>query len=482
MKSLMLKLFGGPMVHGHRTVSSVKIGVAFIIVVLVGGWVMFNKTKVVATLTPGDTIQVHFAREYRLFPYVSKVKVSYVPVGVVTDSEELDDRTSMIDIKIDKGVKERLGSAPVAVIRPTTLLGGNYFLDLIPGGDKGAFTGDLIPTERTRLPVELDAITRALQPNALAGLQGTVRKLDETLAGGGRAALQRLVADAPGSLEPTSEVVQALRGTNPERDLANVVDGLENTARELSQPPGRTEAIIKDLAATSAAFGRRSPEFAATLGRLPSALRETDAGLKRLNTTLDILEDTAADIRPTAQELEPTLDRLDPVLERARPVIAELRDVVEDLRPVVEDLRPVSTDLTEVFDDLDGPVVDRVNGPIRDMLYSPFKGTGRYINTQTDKPIFQEVVYALNNLDRANMVDNNASAISFQPGPIPEPFENVIQNDGRPRVESLLQSGASPLKPNPPVQVPPSGQGPSDSGPGDLPLLGDISSSGKAGR
>ena len=53
-----------------------------------------------------------------------------------------------------------------AAIRPTTLLGGNYYLELEPGGDRGPLRGD-IPLALTELPVELDKVALALQPDLL---------------------------------------------------------------------------------------------------------------------------------------------------------------------------------------------------------------------------------------------------------------------------------------------------------------------------
>ena len=46
MRNVLWKLFGGPTVHGHRTVSSVKIGAAFLVLAVLVGWASFNKIMV----------------------------------------------------------------------------------------------------------------------------------------------------------------------------------------------------------------------------------------------------------------------------------------------------------------------------------------------------------------------------------------------------------------------------------------------------
>jgi len=465
VKTIFWKLVGGPVVHGHRTVSSIKLGVLFVIFSLAIGWASFNKVQIREFFTPSRTIKVHFAANNVIIPYYSKAKVNFVPVGLVTGLDKLGDGTAMVTIEVSPDIPGKLGTAPTAVLRPTTILGGYYFVDLAPGGDPGEFTAGTIPLERTKLPVELDKLLRAFQPNALEGLRGLVKESDETLAGGGREALQRLVSDSPGSLKPTGEVLDALRGTRPNRDLTDFVEGFESTARVLTDRPGQLRAIAVNLAVISAAFGEHSAEFSEALEELPGTLTSADRGLRRLNTTLDTLRDTASDIRPSAQHLGRTLDRLDPVLAHARPVVRDLRHVIHEARPLLEDLVPVVRKLTDVFDDLSGPVLDRVNGPIKDLILGTYQGSGPYVQTRTDKPVFQELAYMAANLDRATFMDRTGGAIDFQPMPEPEVSEHALANNGPPRFETLQRSLTDPQRINPPLQV-----GPQPPHPGAKPL------------
>lgn len=467
MKKFFMKLFGGPVVHGHQTVSAWKLGVGFLVGVLILGWAVFSKAQITTWLTPGESIQVNFASDYRLRPYFSKAKIAFVPVGMVTDVEKADDGSSIVTVKLYGDARDRLGSAPAAVIRPTTMLGGNYFLDLEPGGDKGRFEGDMIPKERAKLPVELDKIIGTFQPDALQGMRGTLSKFDQTLGGGGRDALVRLFNDAPGALKPSGQVLTALQGRNPD-DLTKVVDGFEVMARELAEPKGRLDAISTDLATLSTVLGRNGGNLTATLDDLPASLDSADRGLRRLNTTLDTLEDTADDVRPSVQELEKTLDRLDPVLDRAQPVVDDLRDALKDARPLVHKLVPDARELTDILHDLN-PALDRVNGPIADLILNPYKGKGPYYQTATDKPIYKELGYAVAVLDRATMQNKNGSGLPFQAAVVPEFQEGLVANDGRPRSEATMNTLTDPFRINPPIQSP--GEPPSPN-PGLFPFLG----------
>jgi phospholipid/cholesterol/gamma-HCH transport system substrate-binding protein len=480
MKKFLLRIFGGPEVHGHRTVSTWKLGLGFLVGVLVVGVAVFNKAQITTWLTPGESIKVHFASDYRLRPYFSQAKIAFVPVGMVTGDEELDDHTSLVTVKLYGDSKSRLGNDPTSTIRPTTLLGGNYFLDLKPGGDLSQpYTEDEIPVNRTHLPVELDKIIDTFQPNALAGMRGTITEFDQTLSGGGRAALQRLASDAPSSLTPTADVLDAARGKNPETDLTDVVSGLESTSQQLSQPPGRLDGIIHNLAITSEVFGRHSGDFSTTLDELPDALDSAQHGLHRLNTTLDVLDDTADDIRPEAKELDHTLGHIRPILHRAVPVVRDLKDLLHDARPLVHQLDPDVRGLRDVVQDFRGPVLDRVNGPISQLLLNPYHGTGPYAQSTTDKPVFQEVVYALATLDRATKQNANGSEIAFQADPTHlEPTEGVVANNGQPRSETLQRTLVDPNRISPAIQAP--GESP-HSAP-DKPLANPLLPNGLGGN
>jgi phospholipid/cholesterol/gamma-HCH transport system substrate-binding protein len=430
-------------------------------------------------LTPGSTIKVHFASDYRLRPYYSKAKIAFVPVGMVTGVHEQPDRTAVIDVKLFSDNRDKLGSEPSAVIRPTTLLGGNYFVDLVPGGAPGRFQGPEIPVQRTQLPVELDKFAQAFQPDALAGAVGFIDRFDATLQGGTNDAFHRLFHDAPASLKPTAAVLDALRGTHPETDLTDFVVAFEDWTRQGTKVPGQLDSTITNLQKFSTSLGTQTQAFSATIDALPDALRSARVGLVRLNTTLDVLEDSADDIRPEARELNEALKHINPVLRRARPVIHDLREVVEDAKPLVRKLVPDVRELDRVVNDFKGAPLNRFNGPISRLILNRYKGSGPYAQTSTDKKIYQELAYAVADLDRATMMDHNGSAISFNAGATFEP-DGLVQGDGQPRNETLQRTFADPNRIYPPIQAP--GE-PSDAQrKASIPFLGGAASSGKEGR
>lgn len=385
-------------------------------ILMVASAALFSKDALATQLDGGDTIKVHFPQTYKLRANISRVKVGFVPVGRVSGVDRADDGSAIVSVKVDPDVLAHLGSAPSAVIRPTTVLGGSYFVELAPGGEEGAFRGE-IPASRTSAPVELDKVVQALQPAALQGLQSGIGNLKETLDPQGEAALARLMETAPGTLKPAAQVLNAAQGTRPNRDVTDIVSGLDATAEALTARPGQLDRIVTNLALTAGTLASQDDALASALQRMPRTLDNTRVGLKNLDGSLQTLRSVSNDARPVAVQLGKTLDVLTPVLAHARPVIGDLRYVAQEARPLLTDLVPAAASGRGVVDDVRGPVIDRANGPILKWLHAPYSGKGPYAKTSSKKAMYEEITFALVNVDRASsLVDGNGHAIAFQPG------------------------------------------------------------------
>lgn len=399
-----------------RRISPVKLGVGFLVVAILSGIALFQKDRIVTTLTPGESIQADFARDYRLEPFHTKVKVAGVPVGVVTSVVRQPDGTAGVTLKVDDGIPEKIGALPAAVIRPNTLLGGNYSVELLPGGGPGRIKGT-IPTQRTKTPVELDRVAAALQPPALQGLRSSVGNLDSTLRQNGQQQLKNLVRDAPATLGPAGDVVDAARGTQPNQDLPKLVSGLESTSRVLSEKQGQLDGTVRDLNTASATLGRQSEPIAETVHNLPQTLSTARVGLDRLSGSLSELQSTAGPARPAVRKLDAVLTRADPVLAKARPVVGDLRGVLHDAQPTVQELEPTVDQGTGVLNDVRGPVLDRIHGPVMQTVLSPYRGSGPYQGSGANRPLYQELAYMISNLDSTSkMTDRNGASVAFEPG------------------------------------------------------------------
>ncbi len=414
----VIKRVGGRM-RGKRRVTNLTLGIVFIVVALAAGVALFSKTRIETALRSGDMIKVDLAQDYKLQPYTTQAKISGIPIGVVTSVKKAVDGSAIVSIKVNKDVPAKLRTVPSAVVRPTTLLGGRYYIDLVPGGEPGVFSGE-IPRTRTQLPVELDKVLSALQPSTLSATRKTLDEFDATLNTSSRAAIDQLVADAPSTLRPAAVVANALLGTRPASDLTQLVKGLESTAAGLTSQQGELQSIIDNLATTSTVLGQRAQDLSTTLAELPSTLDATNAGLQSLDKTLRTLRDTAGPAIPVADQLSALLKHADPAIARARPLVDNLNQLLTDARPLVQQLVPTSQVLTTVLNDVRGPVLDRVSHPIMNTLLSPYHGSGVYNGTGNDTPFYKELAYMLADLDRASSnTDANGASIAFEPGVAP---------------------------------------------------------------
>lgn len=400
--------------HRFERFSSPRVGVVVITLLMVFGVTLFQKTQIQTFLSPGDDIKVAFARDYQLRSHVTRVKVAGVPVGIVTEVEHKEDGTAVATLHLEKGITKKLRKDPSAAIRPTTLLGGNYYVELAPGGDPGEV--DAIGVDRTTTPVELDRVLETLKPEARQSTQRTIRRLDATLDKDGQAAVHGLIDDAPDTLRPLGVTLSAARGEKP-ADLRKLVASLDDTARTLNQDQGSLDSALAGLAEVSGTLAASSPDVAEAVEDLPQTLRTTRAGLGALDHTLTELRDVSDDALPTARRLSSTLRALNPALRELKPVLADLRPALADLRPLMDDLVPSAIDATTILDDVDGKPIDRIKGPIVDRINSGFTGKGMYKDGGNDTVFYKEFgdfIAGMNNAGK--MTDRNGSTIHFQPG------------------------------------------------------------------
>lgn len=393
----------------RRRLSQIQLGMVLSLLVLGVGAVLFQKQHLLTSLKPGQVLKADFQRDYRLRPYISKVKVAGVVVGVVTKAEQLPSGAAQISMKLNNGTMNKIGSSPSASIRPATLLGGNYYIDVVPGGDRGSKPHGVIPVARTTYPVELDTVLTTLRAPQRKAIQVVTKGLDQALAAGGTSALQDLTKTAPAPLRDTATVLTALQGTQPQTDLAKLVPGLESTAKELSRRPGELGSTVQHLSTISATLAARAAAVNEALAAAPDTLDSTRQGLADLSSTLDSLDRTAAVAGPSIARLGTFLDHAQPALVSLRPVVASLRPLMTDLRATTAQLVPAVPSSQNVIDDLSGPVIARVKGPILHAVIDRYRDNIAF---------YQAFAYTMAGMNSTSMTsDPNGHEIDFQPGP-----------------------------------------------------------------
>ena len=375
-------------------------GALVLVLFLLVGWAAFEKSKIDTWFSFGDqSLAAEFQNRAKLIgddlTYDHVVKMNGVVVGKVTTIDQTDHGTMIAHMIVNPGIREKLGSTPSAFIIPTLVTDGVQYVGLETGGDPGqTFNGDLIPLERTRMPVYLDDVLKSVSSKqAIHGLQTFIGQSDATFRQGGSDAIRALVTDAPATLRPAGVVLNAVRGTQPDSDLTKLVEGFESFSQALNQQQGQWSSTVRSLGLTTQALAAGSRPLSDFVASAPDTLRVSRAGLADLRPALHKLKDTSEDFRPSARKLDDFLQDFRPVIHRARPVIHDLRDVLEDARPLLKRLVPTADTGTRVVDDVKGRVFDRVNGPIRDRLYAPYVGKNEFKGDDVPYPLYKEVGY-----------------------------------------------------------------------------------------
>jgi phospholipid/cholesterol/gamma-HCH transport system substrate-binding protein len=372
----------------------VLLGAVLLVLVLVALFSVYQKEKIGTWLASGSEVKADFARSYRLVPNKSDVKMAGVVVGTVTDVQKGPNGTSEVSMKVDDDAAQKLGSAPSATIRPTTLLGGRYYLEVQQGGSPQHYDGDTIPVSRTHIPVELDQILAAIPTNARDSIQKTTKLTDEALSNGAGKSLGDVLDHSPDTLRPAGTVLKSAQGSRPDHDLWQLVPNLNTAAVALTEQRGQLGHVLDALRKTSGALSNSRTALTSTIGDLPDTLTQTNTGLRALGGSLDRLNATAVAARPAVQQLDPVLAKAEPVLSEARPLVGELRPVLREARPMVDELVPTAKDASTTLAEVKGPVMNRISGPVTKMVMSPWKGAGAYEGDGGNGHLFyQEVGY-----------------------------------------------------------------------------------------
>lgn len=406
----------GPPKSPHRR--HLVLGVSMIVALVVAAVVVVNKSALIVALRPGETVSAVFARNDGMEVGQTAVKIAGAAVGTVSGVSAGPGSTTVVSMKLDDGTLAKLGSAPTAAVRPVTLLGGRYYVQISPGGTPGTYRGGPIPLTRTTVPVDLDQVLQALQPQARTGLRSTVGDLNGALSQGGSTALRSLAADAPGTLGPAGDVLNAALGANPGSDLPALVTNLDRISVALTRNSGQLGSLLDGLRGTTASLAAQSGPLSRTVADLPRTLASARAGLADLGVTLDKLDATAPRLMPMAGSLDAALARLNDALTTGRPVISALRPVLADARPTVARLVPTSALATSVLDDVRGPVLSRLNGPVVSALDAKWSGTGDFAGDGgTGRTLYQELGVLAARFDNlSKYYDRNGPFANLQAG------------------------------------------------------------------
>jgi phospholipid/cholesterol/gamma-HCH transport system substrate-binding protein len=332
----------------NRRLSNVQIGLIAIVLTFVGFYLAF--TKSIPFAGHGYQLKAVFADAQNIRAK-SPVRISGVNVGEVSDIQHLTDANgdgedaAVVTMDIKDSARPIRQDATLQ-LRPRLFLEGNLFVDLHPGspGAPELKSGSVVPQDQTSQSVQFDEVLTSLQAPVRQDLQIFLKEFGGALDKyGGAQGFQESFRTSPAAYRYTSEVNQALLGTQP-GDLAGFISNFDVVARELNQNSTHLQGLISNLNTVSGAFAADQASLRDAIIELPQVLAVGRPTLAKLNRDFPPLRAFAREALPGTKAANQALDYANPWIGQLRQLVSkpELRGLIKDLGPTIPDLAALS--------------------------------------------------------------------------------------------------------------------------------------------
>jgi len=314
----------------------------------------------------------------------SPVRIAGVNVGKVTSVEHLaSGDEALVDEEATEGEDEATPPTATVVtmeldesalplhtdatmkLRPRLFLEGNLFVDLKPGSPNApeADDGYVFPANQTQVAVQLDQVLTTLQADVRTDLQILLDEFGAALdKHGGSKGLRELFRSSPGAFRYTSQVNEALLGTEP-RDLSDLVVNLDSTVEALGRNETELQDLVTNLHTVLGSFAAESDALEEGIALLPQVLEEGEPALASLNASFPAVRAFAREALPGVRSTPAMLDATTPFLHQLRGLVSEqeLGGLVADLRPAIPSLTRMTRRTTALLRDEVRPLASCVN-------------------------------------------------------------------------------------------------------------------------
>jgi phospholipid/cholesterol/gamma-HCH transport system substrate-binding protein len=333
----------------NRRLSNFQIGLIAIVLVVFAFYLAF--TKSVPLISGGGyTLKAVFGDAQNIRAK-SPVRISGVNVGTVTDVQHLTDSSgrgedaAVVTMNLeDKALP--IHQDATLQLRPRLFLEGNLFVDLHPGSPSAPDlnSGSVVPEAQTSYSVQFDQLLTSLQAPVRQDLQVFLKEFGDALDKyGGAQGFQESFRTSPAAYEYSSQVNQALLGTQP-GDLAGFVSNFATVAGELNQNSADLQGLVSNLNTVSGDFAAHQASLRQAIIELPQVLAVGRPALFKLNQDFPALRAFSREALPGVKSANRALDFANPWIGQMRQLISppELRGLVQDLQPTIPDLAALS--------------------------------------------------------------------------------------------------------------------------------------------
>jgi virulence factor Mce-like protein len=393
--------------------------IGLMVMILAALVLFFGFTKDIP-FTHGFLLKAQFESANSIRPN-SPVRIAGVEVGKVKSVRGVEGSNAALLTMELKDAALPLHEDATAKVRPRIFLEGNFFVDLKPGtpGAPVLRSGDTIKVTQTASPVQLDEVLTSLQSDSREDLKAVLTGLNTALnsedASGDSAAesFNRALDDIPEAEKSTAQVLEALLGTEPGRDVARLIAGTANTADELARYESELKDLITNLNRTTATFASESTNLRASIRELAPTLSSANAAFASLNEAFPPTRQFASDLRPGVRETPATIDAAFPWIEQTRALVSEpeLGGLASELSPATSDLAVLIDRATELL-----PQTDLAAKCLRDVV---LPAGDIVINDEfaTGGENYKEFFYALVGIaGEGQNFDGNGMYVRFQTG------------------------------------------------------------------
>jgi phospholipid/cholesterol/gamma-HCH transport system substrate-binding protein len=362
----------------------------------------------------------------------SPVRIAGVEVGKVKKVEPLQGTNAAVLVMDLKQNALPIHADATAKIRPRIFLEGNFFVDLQPGtpGSADLPSGGMIKISQTSTPVQLDQVLTSLQSDSRVDLQHLLNGLNVALnakptaaddrdadpATRGKTGAQAFNAalnDIPSGERSTAIVLNALLGTEPNRDVARLIRGTAATATALDANENALKDLITNFNDTMATFAGESDNLRASIRELAPTLQNANSAFTSLNAAFPPTRAFAIELRPGVRETPATIDAAFPWIDQTRALVGK-----PELGGLAQELSPATRDLAHLIDSTESllPKVDAASRCVRDNVL-PTGNTVIRDEFTTGRPNYKEFWYALTGIaGEGQNFDGNGMYVRFQTG------------------------------------------------------------------
>jgi phospholipid/cholesterol/gamma-HCH transport system substrate-binding protein len=335
----------------------VRNGAIFCLIAMIFLWIIYTKPSIPFLSGGGRTVSADFAYAADVVPGRTPVREYGVEVGTVTGVERNPNGPGVrvaMSIMPDSGVNLRSDAS--ASLRWRTLLGLNYYVDLIPGSPSAPpLENATIPENHTSSQVELDQVLEPLNGQGRQALGTMIDQFDVGFSD--PAAVRSTLHSAAPAMQNLAAGLPGLRGTDPGKDLPQLIAGSSRWMGALAADDATLGDMVANGATALGVTAANRIALGATFDTAPDALLQTQATMVRLRATLNTLDPIARQLEPGARKLYRAATMARTALDAATPLLATLKPTLAAIRPSVDSLAttaragvPVINDLTPVLD------------------------------------------------------------------------------------------------------------------------------------